>query len=114
MQKYKLKVEARQFFNDSYAKEIKDKDSWKNLGIPIELLNEVNNVYIQYGHEENLSKSTVTSLRSWDGHKQKAEFRFTIKVQDIDNENYNNCNIPKLMDEMQEVVNNFFKPLLNS
>ncbi len=115
MEKFKLKVAARQFFSDSYTKRIEEMKFWKSVGIPKELLDEVDNVYIEYGHEKTLESGNKSStLCGWDGNKKEADFRFTVKVQDISHTNYDKCDIPKLMDKMQKVVNEFFKPLLTT
>lgn len=115
MEKFKLKIEARQFFSDNYAKEIQEMKFWENIGISKELLKKVENIYIQYGHEKKLSENAKSiSLCGWDGSKKESEFRFTIKIEDISHTNYNKCNIPELMDKMQKVVNQFFKPLLST
>jgi hypothetical protein len=114
MEKFKLKVEARQFFSESYAKEIQEMKFWERLGIPKQLLDEVDNVYIEYGHKKQLSKDAkAINLCGWSGTKNEAEFLFTIKIKDISNFAYSKVDVPKLMDEMQKVVSKFFKPLLN-
>ena len=45
MEKFKLKVAARQFFSDSYTKRIEEMKFWKSVGIPKELLDEKERIY---------------------------------------------------------------------
>lgn len=106
--KYKLKPEARQFFGDKYHTQIGDLKLWKSTGIPIELLDEVELVYVQLGHERDNS----SSLCGWSLKGPEAHFHFTIKVRDIDNTQYQEIDRAKLIDEIQKVTNRFFKNTL--
>ncbi len=108
MEKYKLKVAARQFFKKSLHDDIYELSIWKKEGIPIELLDEVDKVYINYGHERTHRDGYKSSdLQGWD--KEKAEFKFTIIFPEMDYNDYDKVSIPELMDEMQKVTNRFFK-----
>jgi hypothetical protein len=109
--KYKLKKEARQFFdNQKYHTTIQSLESWESSKIPIQLLDEVERCYVAYGHKEQLTKDlTTTSLSSWSQESNAAEFKFSLKVSDITIVQHNKVKIAELMDEMQKVANKFFK-----
>ena len=108
MQQYKLKIDARKFFSDDYAKTIESSDYWKKKLIPIELLDEVPRVYIDYGHESTLSSGNkATHSCGWRAAGKKAEFHFTVKVSDMEYVDYDNINIGELMDKIQETMNEF-------
>jgi hypothetical protein len=110
MTKYKLKKEARQFFEDKYHQEIKEISFWKDLCIPIQLLDEVDIVYVDYGHESILTSGTKTSsLKGWSREGKRAEFRFSLQVNDIEISDYEKVDIVELMDEIQKVTNSYFK-----
>lgn len=107
-QKYKLKVNARQFFSKEYARHIEPMTFWKSVEVPIQLLDEVDLVYVDYGHESVLDSGTkYNSLSGW--RKEEADFKFTIKVQEMTSKEYNEVNIHELMDEFQKIANKFFK-----
>ena len=106
--KYKLKTDARKFFEKKLGEKIECIEYWNKLIISKSLLDEVENVYIQYGIQNS---KTSTSLCGWNGNKKQADFRFTIMVNEIGYEDYNDCDISSLMDKMQKTVNEFFKPL---
>jgi len=61
IQKYKLKVEARKFFDEKHHTEMYDLKTWNAMGIPIQVLDEVEMVYIEYGHENKVSETVVVS-----------------------------------------------------
>lgn len=111
--KYKLKVNARQFFNKERSKDINTAEWWKkHYSIPIELLDEVDMVYVDYGHLRILSSGTeVQDLHGWSSEGGKAHFEFTLKVLDLEYDKYKGVQIPKLMDEIQKVCNKYFKSL---
>lgn len=112
MKKYKLKEQARQFFDEQLHKEIESIEYWKKKEIPHQLLDEVPIVYIEYGHQENNKDGNgaiVKHLNSWNGDKRVGEFRFTLKVSDIGYVQADRVNISELMDAMQGVTDRFFK-----
>jgi len=109
----KLKKKARQFFEIQYHKEIKPLKFWQSLNIHLNLLDEVELCYIDYGHTEKLSESaTCTSLCGWTYEGNKATFRFTLNVSDIEHSQYDKVKIAEVMDEMQKVANKYFKDYL--
>lgn len=108
IEKYKLKADARKFFDEKHHANINELKTWNAMGIPIQVLDEVESVYIDYG-QENTYKSS--SLRGWSAEGKIAKFRFTIIVNDIDMVDYEKTNMPELMDELQKIANKFFKYL---
>ncbi len=107
MKKFKLKKEARQFFDKDYHKEINSFEFWETLKIPLPLLDEVESVYIDYGHCDKNPNGSTTRLASWQSDGKSAQYRFTVHVQDINLTEYASVNISELMDEMQKVVKGF-------
>ena len=113
--KYRLKKEARQFFDKKYHDKINNLKQWNSYGIPIQVLNEVERVYIDYGHDRLSEKGDVksSSLSGWES-KQKdsdgqAHYCFTVKVQDISRVTNEKVEACKLLDEIQKVLNKYFK-----
>ncbi len=108
MNKYRLKKDARQFFDEKFHDKISSLEFWEKEIISINLLDEVENVYVEYGIK---SSENGTSLKGWgDGYgNPKAQFHFTVNVKDISCKKYDTVKIPELMDEMQKVLNRFFK-----
>lgn len=103
--KYKLKKDARQFFDEKYHEKIQPLEYWNEITVHKNLLDEVERCYIDYGHEFG----TRTDLSGWTSIGNKAEFRFTLNVTDINNTDYDKVNVAELMDEMQKVCNKYFK-----
>lgn len=115
MKKYRLKKEARQFFDEKYHTEAQEVKWWKSNEIPIQLLEEVERVYVVYGHEKPLlgSGTRSWSLNGWSGEAKEAEIRFAIKIADIDHSDYESLEIEKIMDEIQKVLNSHLQYLDN-
>lgn len=111
--KYKLKVDARKFFPEKLHEEVQDMKLWqKHHCIPIELLDEVDKVYLEFGHSYKLKSGSKTSdLCGFDNTKKKGKFHFTVNVDDFKYENYKSVKISELMDAIQKVLNTYFKNL---
>ena len=105
---FKLKKEARQFFSDNMAKKIAKIGFWENEKVHMNLLEQVENVYVDFGIKDSPNSSSLSGWSSNDGGTPTAEFRFTLKVADITNRQYRDVNIPDLMDAIQKVANKFF------
>ena len=111
MAKYRLKKDARKFFDVKLSKQIYSLESWqKHHGIPIELLDEVEFCYIVEGHKES---DSLTSLANWSSLTEtqgEANIKFTIKIDDISNEDYRRIteNIHVTMDIIQKQLNKYF------
>lgn len=107
-QKFKLKKQARQFFDEKYHKAIKELKYWQEEKIRSELLDEVDAVYVDYGHEHTLSSGTRCSdLSGWDS--EKAQFKFTVNILDIKNTDYEKIKVAEMMDEIQKTLNKYVK-----
>ena len=109
-QKFKLKKEVRHLFDTKYSEQIEDLKFWEAANFRTELLDKVDRIYVDYGHE-NISKEkyTATDLRGWSSVNNKAQFRFTINVLDMENRDYEKINMPEMMDEIQKMINNFIE-----
>lgn len=107
MNLYKLKKEARQFFPGDLSYKTMPLERWESLIIPVNLLDEVEKVYIDFGRKDGIR----TDLRGWSSNdgSPNAHFEFTVRVNDIENEEYKEVSIPDVMDEIQKVLNKYFK-----
>lgn len=109
MDKFRLKREVRQFFHKDEHTNVYDLPTWKSKGIPEEILDVVERIYVDYGHQHELSSGTkAADLSGWSKDGNKAHFQFTIEVQDIDHSIYEAVSVPKLMGKIQKVINNYF------
>jgi hypothetical protein len=104
--KFRLKPEARQFFDKKYHYSIHNLSSWKKMTIPEQLLSRVENVYIDYGLQTGEKGFT---LSGYDSKKKEAYFEFTVRVLDTSSADYRAIDVAKLMDELQKTTNKFFK-----
>jgi hypothetical protein len=109
--KYKLKKEARQFFDSKYHTAIYPLSIWQKEGIPIQLLEEVQRVHIQSGHKKECSDGTeYTNISSWNKDRNhSSEFMFTVHVKDVKCSEHDKISVAEMMDEMQRVLNRYFK-----
>lgn len=110
--KFKLKAEARRFFNEDEKlnMEIRELAWWKEHLIRQEFLQEVSRIYVDFGHEKISSTGLKSSqLSGWNSIGEEAHFNFTVKVLEIPNKQYRDMKIPELMDEIQMVIDKFFK-----
>lgn len=110
MKMYKLKKEAKIFFKHDLHEKIKSIEFWNNEKIHENLLQEVDNVFVEYGIKTSECSSQLKGWNSNDGNP-KAHFHFTVHVSNIDSERYDKVSIPEMMDEMQKVVNKYFDRL---
>lgn len=107
MSHYKLKKEARQFFEEKFHKEVKPLKYWESLIISERLLDEVDKVYIEYGKKIG-DRTELCGWSSNDGYPV-ARFEFTVYVNDMSDTNYENVKVSDVMDEIQAVLNKYFK-----
>jgi len=114
--KYRLKKEARQFFDKKLSKEIKTLESWRKEAVTSPLLEEVELVYINYGTYPKRISETSGFSASLCGHKgteKESHFEFHVIVNDVDWKDYDKINndsfIAKWMDEIQKVTNQLIK-----
>ena len=112
MGKYKLKKEARQFFDEKYHTKIYPLSIWEKELISINLLDEVENVYVDYGVKTSPNSSNLSGWSSNDGNP-KAHFEFTVNVLDIENRSYESVKVAEVIDEIQKVLNKYFKRYVN-
>ena len=108
MTKFRLKKEARQFFKEKFHYEVKPLDYWESHIISPNLLDEVDRVYVEFGTKYTESE---TKLKGWSSNNgdPNAYFNFTVYVNNMGAKDYRNVNIPDVMDEIQKVLNRFFK-----
>lgn len=111
MRKYRLKKEAVPFFKDKCATAILPFDTWHNMQVDTQALEEVEDAYVTAGikYTENAS-----SLSGWD--EKGSHFHFTIvfpsmKFKEFD-EFAKGAISRELMDRIQSNVNNFYEKYL--
>jgi len=108
--KYKLKVDARKFFDDKMSKEVMTLKRWNDEGIPIQILDEVPCVHVTYGHEKvSQSGLRTADLAGWRSDGNQAHFHFTVWVDEITSHEYDVIKIEKVLDKIQDVLNSHFK-----
>jgi hypothetical protein len=104
MKKYKLKEDARKFFDYYLCKDVDVLEYWTKKCIPIQLLDEVGMVHVKYGRQT--SKNSVALCEF---SKDGAIFEFTICAPDLQVKEYEKMNIPALMDIIQKDIDKYFK-----
>jgi hypothetical protein len=115
MTKFRLKKEARQFFDEKYHKIIWPENTWKEQKFMLELLEPVERVYIECGHENRTEDQKIRSVSNsgWSRtgeHDGESRFHFTIKIQDVDYlDHERKINPTELMDMVQATVNDYIK-----
>jgi predicted RNA-binding protein with TRAM domain len=108
MTKYRLKKEARQFFKKDLSENVKPIEFWVSKNIHENLLEETEKVYVEYG---KWASDVSKSLKSHDGNNKLAALEFTVFITDCPSDVYNDIPVPKVMDEIQKVLNRYFKDL---
>lgn len=112
IQKYRLKADARKFFDEKFHTHVRNLEEWNKEGFPIQLLDEVPNVYVSYGHEKVLDGGLkYSNLKGWNSNtgNPQAHFHFTVWMNDITSQEYGHVQVDKLMDKIQEVLNAHYK-----
>ncbi len=113
MKNYRLKKEAVQFFKDKYATSIYPLDTWDDIGVDIIALEEVEEMYIEYGHYS--LNGNGSSLSGW-GEKG-TYFHFTITFPSVkynEHDKFNNGKTTRdLMNRIQNQINYFYQEFVN-
>jgi len=106
MEIFKIKSEAKQFFDKSIRNEIKPLKFWAKNSVYQNALEKVEKVYLTYGIAQN---SSLNNICGWSGLNNDAKFHFTINVNDITNETYHIIKDDELMSDLmgkiQTVIN---------
>lgn len=112
MNKYRLKKEAVQFFNKNIATTVCDIETWKKYQVDKLALEEVEEMYLTFGHD----KGGHDSLSGW-GNGDGSHFHFTVNfpsVQYFESDKFMNGKISRrLMDKIQCEINGFYEEFLN-
>lgn len=114
MKRYRLKLEAVQFFNQKHATSIYDLDVWQDkLGVDITALEEVEPTVIEHGHK---SSESTTQLGGWD--EDGGKYHFTIRFPSIklmEHDAFSNGKtLRELMSRMQSTVDSFYSQFSES
>lgn len=114
--KYKLREDAKCFFDGSLHDKILPLETWKETyTVPINLLVKVRAIYLTYGIKGD---SISTYMRGWSQDAQKNNtlgyFHFSINFRDMPFEEYERMDnkIPLLMDRIQKLIDDNFKDKL--
>jgi hypothetical protein len=106
--KFRLKKEVCHLFGDGYKRGIKEMHLWNADGIPAQILEEVERLHISYGHKSiSFNGLSSSNLSGWTSEGNKAEFHFTVTLNGVSSEEYNDIDPRKLMDDIQYAINAF-------
>lgn len=109
MKNYRLKKEAVPFFKKDLATSILSYDSWKELKVDNNALEEVEDAYITYGHSDKNNRSTT--LAGWN-KDNGSHFHFTTifpSTKFHEHDKFSKGRLTRdLMNEIQTVVNRFY------
>ena len=108
MKYYRLKPEAVPFFLKKHSTSLYTIDTWEELNVDIVALDEVEEMYISYGHRDN---ETSSSLGGWD-EKNGSHFYFTLNfpsVKYIEHDKFSKGKMTReLMNRIQQNINFFY------
>jgi len=104
MKKYKLKPDARKFFDEKYNTVIETIEWWNRKQFPIQLLDEVPAVFVRLGRQTSECSRNITQYS-----KDGAVFEFTVHAPDLTIQDYEKMKTHELMDEIQKVLDKYFK-----
>ena len=104
------------FFKSDLSTRILDFIDWEKNNVDINALEEVKDIYIKYGHENQRKDITSSSLSGWS--EKGSRFHFTIHFPSIkfsEHDKFSKGKITrKLMDEIQRVSDRFFEDFVNN
>lgn len=106
--KYKLKVKARIFFDDKFHTSVEALSWWENHVIGLPLLDEVNKIYVEYGHE---ASPKCKMLKGWSSEGGIAHFPFTVNINEVTCKDHEEVDVCEVMDEIQKVLDKYFKAI---
>lgn len=88
MKNYKLKKEAVQFFQEKYAEDILPFETWRDLQVNMNALEEVKVVEVLVGMKDDSGRSSSISSWSSNGENKGATFWFTAHLHGMSNHSY--------------------------
>ena len=114
MKNYRLKKEAFKFFKEKLATQIQSLDYWERHGEEKLALEEVEDGYVSFGHQDRDKKGT--SLNGW-SQDNGSHFHFTINFPSMKYNEYDKFKdgkvIRELMNKIQDNVNYFLSDFVN-
>ncbi len=114
MKNFRLKKEAVKYFKEKHATSIYSFDTWDELGVDEKALEEVEEMYIKYGHQSKTIENAST-LCGWD--EKGSHFHFTIcfpSVKHCEHDKFSQGKpVRKLMNKMQRNINDFYILFVN-
>ena len=124
MKQFRIKKEAVPFFNQNVATAINDLDTWKKYQVDEKALEEVEPLYITYGHAGERSSDYGTkysSLSGWsDGstnNQKGSHFHFTLNFPSVKfrehDEFLKGKTVRNLMEKIQSQLNYFYQDFIN-
>lgn len=119
MKQYRLKKDAVKFFTEDIATSIHMLDTWEDLKVDKNALEEVEDPYISFGHEHTLPSGTKgSSLSGWSSDTSNprlgkgSHFHFTIHFPSVDFHEHDKFAKGRMsremMDMMQSRLNDFY------
>lgn len=112
MKKYRIKKEAVPFIKENHVTSIYPFDTWDNLGIDINALEEVKDAHISYGFK----KDDSSTLSGW--NEKGSQFHFTIHFPSVKFNEHDEFSkgkiIRELMDAIQHNLNDFYNSFSNN
>ena len=111
MKKFRLKPEAVPFFKEGISTSILNWDEWEKLNIDMNALEEVEPVYVTYGHKGKIKSDVqVNDLSGF--NENGSRFLFTIhfpSTKFYEHEKFNDGrNVRELMNSIQHRLNDFY------
>ena len=113
MKNYRLRNEAVSFFKKDIATAIKSIDDWNAIGVDVNALEEVEELYIRYGIPTG---EKGKSLSGWD-KDEGSHFHFTIVFPSVKHNEHDKFVDGKLtrelMNKVQKQLNTFYQDFIN-
>lgn len=112
MKRFRLKKEAVPYFNSELATTIQRFDIWQKNNVDINALEEVQDLYISYGHK---SSESVKNLCGWD--KDGTRMLFTIHFPSVKFHEHDEFSkgkiVRELMNRIQIHIDDFYSQFIN-
>lgn len=115
MKNYRLKQEAVPFFKEKFATSIHPYDTWESLGVDPKALEEIQDAYLTFGHQDKNNRSS--SLSGWSDEGKGSHFHFTIHFPNTKFGEYDEFSngkvVRELMNKIQRNIDNFYSEFVN-
>lgn len=108
MQLFRLKNEAKPFFDKQFKDKVKTMKYWIENHVSESALEPIKHIWVSYGHATNGGASLCGWARDGDVSNDQARFHFTLNAIGVDNDIYKKLSKEDSIERVRIEIENIF------